>query len=62
MVRSLAMLTMVKKKDTVVLQVDVPESFRTRFKIEALRRGITMGELLMQIFEEMFGDTLENKE
>ena len=46
------MLIMPKKEKIVVLQVDVPESFRTRLRIQALKRGITMGELLLQIVEE----------
>lgn len=45
------MLAMPKKVKTVVLQVDVPESFRTRLRIQALKLGITMGELLLQIAE-----------
>jgi hypothetical protein len=43
------MLTMSKQEKIVVLQVDVPESFRTKLRIEALKQGITMGELLLQV-------------
>jgi hypothetical protein len=40
---------MSKQEKIVVLQVDVPESFRTKLRIEALKQGITMGELLLQV-------------
>lgn len=31
---------------TVMLRVEIPENLRTRLKTQAVRRGITMGELL----------------
>ena len=62
MMESLAMLTMPKKERIVVLQVDVPESFRTRLRIEALKLGITMGELIILQFSESPLKRLERKD
>jgi hypothetical protein len=35
-----------KAEDSVVLRVEVSEDFRTRLKTQAVRRGVTMGEIL----------------
>lgn len=37
---------------TVMLRVEIPENLRTRLKTQAVRRGVTMGELLEQITDE----------
>jgi len=42
-------------KDTekiVQLRVDISEGLRIRLKTQAVRRGVTMGELLAQITDE----------
>jgi hypothetical protein len=46
------MLAMTKDEKIVVLQVDVRESIRTRLKVQAVKRGITMGELADRILDE----------
>jgi len=46
------MLAMTNNEKMVVLQVDVPESTRTRLRVQAVKRGITMGELADQILSE----------
>ncbi len=45
------MLAMSEQK-TVVLQTDVRDSIRTRLKLQAVRRGITMSLLADQILDE----------
>lgn len=35
-----------------MLRVEIPEALRTRLKTQAVRMGITMGELLVQITDE----------
>lgn len=42
-----------KKERTVSLQVDVPESYRIRLRMQALKLGMTMGELLIQLTEPL---------
>lgn len=37
---------------TVMLRVEIPENLRTRLKTQAVRKGVTMGELLEQIADE----------
>lgn len=37
---------------TVMLRVEIPENLRTRLKTQAVRKGITMGELLQEIADE----------
>lgn len=39
-------------KTVVMLRVEIPENLRTRLKTQAVRRGVTMGELLEQITDE----------
>jgi class 3 adenylate cyclase len=39
------MLAMTEQEKIVVLQVDVRESTRTRLRIQAVKMGVTMGEL-----------------
>ncbi len=46
------MLAMVEKEKRVPLQVDVRESTRTRLKVQAVKMGVTMGELIDQILDE----------
>lgn len=41
-----------KAKDAVVLRVEVPERFRTRLKTQAVRTGVTMGELIERLIDE----------
>lgn len=41
-----------KTKDAVVLRVEVPERLRSRLKTQAVRTGITMGELIEQLIDE----------
>lgn len=36
----------------VQLRVDISDSLRTRLKTQAVRKGVTMGELLEQIADE----------
>jgi uncharacterized membrane protein YjjB (DUF3815 family) len=48
----LVMLAMVEKEKRVPLQVDVRESTRTRLKVQAVKMGVTMGELIDQILDE----------
>lgn len=37
---------------TVQLRVDIPESLRTRLKTQAVRRGVTMGDLLQDLLDK----------
>ncbi|WP_041781615.1 hypothetical protein [Allocoleopsis franciscana] len=37
---------------TVQLRVDIPDALRTRLKTQAVRRGVTMGELLQELIEK----------
>ena len=46
------MLAMTDQEKIVVLQVDVRESIRTRLRVQAVKRGITMGELAERILDE----------
>lgn len=46
------MLAMAENEKIVVLQVDVRESTRTRLKVQAVKRGITMGELVDRVLDE----------
>lgn len=46
------MLAMAENEKIVPLQVDVRESTRTRLKVQAVKRGITMGELIDKILDE----------
>jgi hypothetical protein len=46
------MLAMAENERIVPLQVDVRESTRTRLKVQAVKRGITMGELIDKILDE----------
>jgi hypothetical protein len=46
------MLVMIRKDKKVVLHVDVEESTRTRLRLEAVRRGISMGQLLDEILDK----------
>ncbi len=46
------MLAMAKNEKIVVLQVDVRESTRTRLKLQAVKMGVTMGELADRILSE----------
>ena len=42
-------------KDTVKiakLRVDIPDSLRTRLKTQAVRRGVTMGDLLQDLLDQ----------
>ena len=44
---------MTKPQDKMVmLQVEVPESIRTRLKVQAVKMGTTMSELTTQIVDE----------
>lgn len=45
---------MIQKENTktVMLQVDIKETTRTRLKLQAVRLGITMGSLTEQILSE----------
>lgn len=40
------------KEKIIRLQVDVPESIRTRLKLEAVRTGQNMGEVAEEILDE----------
>lgn len=40
------------KLESVVLRVEVPEQFRTRLKTQAVRMGVTMGEMIQKFMEE----------
>ena len=51
-----------KKEKTVVLQVDVPESYRTRLRIQALKLGMTMGELLVELTQPLLKSLEEDDE
>ena len=46
------MLVMTKNKKKVVIHIEVEESTRTRLRMEAVRRGITMGQLLGEIVDK----------
>lgn len=46
------MLVMTNKDKKVVLHVEVEESTRTRLRLEAVRRGISMGQLLEEILDK----------
>ena len=46
------MLAMAENEKIVPLQVDVRESTRTRLRVQAVKRGITMGELTERILDE----------
>lgn len=46
------MLAMTDQEKIVVLQVDVRESTRTRLRIQAVKMGVTMGELADRILDE----------
>jgi hypothetical protein len=46
------MLAMAKNEKIVPLQVDVRESTRTRLRVQAVKRGVTMGELTDRILDE----------
>ena len=62
MITCSAMKTMPENKDKlIVLQVHVPESFRTRLKMQSVRLGITMGDLLLQLTEQTL-KKLEDKD
>ena len=41
-----------KAKDAVVLRVEVPERLRTRLRTQAVRTGVTMGELIERLIDE----------
>ena len=41
------------KEKTVVLQVDVPISYRIRLRVQALKIGMTMGELLVELTQPL---------
>lgn len=40
------------EEETVMLRVEVPESFRNRLKAQSARMGITMGELVKKLVDE----------
>jgi hypothetical protein len=44
-------MTEIEEK-TVMLRVEVPESFRNRLKAQSARMGITMGELVRKLADE----------
>lgn len=48
----LVVVTMSGKLESVVLRVEVPEQFRTRLKTQAVRMGVTMGEMIQKFMEE----------
>ena len=48
----LAVLAMAENEKIVVLQVDVRESIRTRLRVQAVKMGVTMGELTERILDE----------
>lgn len=43
---------MTEAENKVMLQVEVRESTRTRLKLQAVRLGVTMGELADQLLNE----------
>jgi hypothetical protein len=46
------MLAMAEREKIVPLQVDIRESTRTRLRVQAVKMGITMGELADRILDE----------
>lgn len=46
---------------TARLTVDVTPGLRGRIKIEAVRRGVTMGEMLRDLLEDAFPEHAEDK-
>lgn len=46
------MLAMAEKDKIVPLQVDIRESTRTRLRVQAVKMGVTMGELTDRILDE----------
>lgn len=50
-IASVVVVMAVKSGNTVVLRVEVPEQFRTRLKTQAVRLGLTMGELIQRTMD-----------
>lgn len=62
MVERLAVLTMPKQEKLVVLQADVPESFRKKFKLTAMSRDMTMGELIIHLAKKHLEEFKDDNE
>ncbi|AFZ15699.1 hypothetical protein Cri9333_4943 (plasmid) [Crinalium epipsammum PCC 9333] len=52
MIEVLKIPVMPTPEKTVMLQVEVKESIRTRLRVQAVQRGLTMGELAEQILDQ----------
>jgi hypothetical protein len=50
------------KEKIVVLQVDVPISYRIRLRVQALKLGMTMGELLVELTQPLLKSLEEEDE
>lgn len=46
------MMVLMTSEKTVNLQVPVPESLRTRLKVQALKEGITLRDLANRVLEQ----------